>query len=112
MAIQKRSRAKTMAKAAPKRRPTRMTPRKSKDVPVTQEMLYEVRAELQHSIVSLESKMESKFKSVDGRFDLIDSKFEKVLAEVHRVGLLVEEQNSRNRFVLDGYASLDERGPP
>jgi hypothetical protein len=92
MALRKTSLVKKAIIATKKKR---LTPRKSKDVPVTQEMLNEVRSELKHSIVSLDLKM--------------GTQFEKVLAEVHRVGLLVEEQNSRNRFVLDGYASLDER---
>jgi hypothetical protein len=46
---------------------------------------------------------------MNSKFALMDSKFDKVISEVHRIGLLVEEQNARNKFVLDGYTSLSDR---
>ncbi|MEQ1664384.1 MAG: hypothetical protein ABL927_03310 [Bdellovibrionales bacterium] len=55
------------------------------------------------------AEMESRFDKVDARFANLDSKLEKILSEVHRIGLLVEEQNARNKFVLDGYTSLSDR---
>ncbi len=73
----------------------RVSPRKSKDIPVTQEMLFEVQNRLIHELNSNRSEM--------------NAKFEKLLSEVHRIGLLVEEQNARNKFVLDGYTSLSDR---
>lgn len=92
------------------------TPKKSKDIPVTQEMLYEVRDELIHRMDSRFSGMDSRFASMDSRFASmdakfanIDEKFEKVLSEIHRIGLLVEEQNSRNKYVLDGYEQIYRR---
>lgn len=39
----------------------------------------------------------------------VKSDVQKVLVAVHRVTALVEEQNSRNRYVLDGYQSLHDR---
>jgi hypothetical protein len=46
----------------------------------------------------------------------MDAKFETVLAAVHhvaaevaRVGVLVEEQNSRNQIVLEGLTGLAQR---
>lgn len=64
---------------------------------------------LDAKIDALRSEMDSRFKLVDVRFDRTDAKIENVLAAVHRVGLLVEEQNARNIFVLDGYTSLNDR---
>jgi uncharacterized phage infection (PIP) family protein YhgE len=73
------------------------------------------------------SQVDARFSQVDARFDQVDIRFnqvessiaglrselksdiEKVLAAVHRVSLLVEEQNARNKYVLDGYGLLSER---
>ncbi|MCB0407492.1 MAG: hypothetical protein KDD34_04750 [Bdellovibrionales bacterium] len=143
----------------------KVPPKKSAQIPVTKEMLFEVRDELKYSVSSLERKMESRFKkndsrlnrieacfksvdarfgSIDARFESIDARFEaidarfdkidarfklvdarfdkmesrfadiesllkKVLSEVHRIGLFVEEQNARNKYVLDGYTSVSDR---
>lgn len=86
-------------------------------------MLYEVRGELKSDILSLEEKMNGKFKRVDARFNQVDAQFNELRADikeiksefksmhalVHRQTLLMEEQNNRNRIVLDGYASLFDR---
>lgn len=62
------------------------------------------------------NEIDARFDEVNARFDEVhskfhqqDSKFEKILSEIHRIGLLVEEQNARNKFVLDGYTSLNDR---
>ena len=69
-----------------------------------------------HGIDSRFDEMNAKFHNVDSRFDDLDSKFHKVMAEiqkltgeVHNTRLLMEEQNSKNIFVLDGYTSLSDR---
>ncbi len=67
----------------------------AKDLPAKQGMLQLVRSELK-------SEMKSGFRQVD-------SKLEQVLSEVSRVGLLVEEQNSRNSVVLEGLTGLWDR---
>lgn len=89
---------------------------KSKEVFVTQSMLYEVRDELKSDIASLSLRMESRFKRVDARFSEIEARVDEVLSEVksqnakfHRMLTLYEEQESRNRYVLDGYTSLNDR---
>jgi hypothetical protein len=46
---------------------------------------------------------------MDSKFNQMDSKLEKVLSEVHRMAIMMEEQNSRNKFVLDGYEQLYKR---
>lgn len=91
-------------------------PKKSSDLYVTQEQFKEGIAELKSSIVSVDHKvdsLESRMDSLDSRMDSLeskfDSKFEKVFEHLHGIKLLVEEQNARNKFVLDGYTSLYAR---
>ncbi len=38
----------------------------------------------------------------------MDAGFHEVKSELHRVALLVEDQNAKNRYVLDGYTQLYE----
>ena len=77
-------------------------PARAQDVPVTQGMLRLVRSELKSDIHGLKSEIKSGFHKAD-------SKVEQVLAEVARVGSLVEEQNSRNQIVLEGLTNLFHR---
>ncbi len=102
---------------------SKKTPVRSKDIPVTQAMLYKVRNDLKHDNFSIRHEMNARFKEVDARFNQVDARFnqvdarfekleskmEEVLSAVHRVGLLVEEQDARNKYVLDGYAQLYEQ---
>ena len=99
------------------------SPTKSPHIPTTQEMLYEVRDELKSDTQALRHEMNSKFAKIDSKFAKIDSKFaemnsqiqelhseiQSVHSAVHRVALLMEEQNARNKYVLDGYTSLNDR---
>jgi predicted transcriptional regulator len=64
---------KTKVKSVSKKYPTRAA-----DVPVTQSMLYSVRDELKGDIKSMDLKMESQFKEVDGRFVEVESRFQKI----------------------------------
>ena len=96
---------------------------KTGDLPVTQLMFTtlrkQIKAEINSSEKRLESKInqveskinqvESKINQVESKINQVDSKVELVLSEIHRMAILMEEQNSRNKFVLDGYASLYER---
>ncbi len=43
---------------------------------------------------------------IDRKIEKIESKIETVLAAIHQMRMLVEEQNNRNKYVLDGYANL------
>ncbi len=72
-------------------------------------MLHLVRSELKSEMKSGFKKVDAQFKEVDARFDKMESKFEQVLSEVARVGILVEEQNSKNRVVLEGLTGLFQR---
>ena len=102
----KKTTKKSAQKATKKKK---VPPKKSPDVPATQAMIYELREEMKNSMSSLESKMEARFNKIDGRFNEVDSNIKKVVAELHRVALVVEEQNARNKYVLDGYTSLNDR---
>ena len=55
------------------------------------------------------NKIDARFNEMDGKFNGLNSKFELVLSEVHRIGLMVEEQNSRNTVVLEGLTGLFRR---
>lgn len=106
-------------------------------VPVTVEMLNECEARLTHKMEAgfqaLRSEFSSELRSEIGgvksdvagiksklnivksdiaeiKSDLsgVKSELSGVKSELHRVALLVEEQNARNKYVLDGYAQLYE----
>jgi hypothetical protein len=97
--------------------------REAKDIPSTQGMLQLVRTELKsemkagfrqmdsrfEQIHSEIARLDSRFSHLDSKFSHLDSKFEQMLSEVSRIGLLVEEQNSRNHIVLEGLTSLWQR---
>ena len=59
---------------------------------------------LDSKVTALDSKVDALKLEMNARFESLeskmDAKIETVLAAVHRVGLLVEEQNARNKFVL------------
>jgi chromosome segregation ATPase len=133
-------------------------PRRAREVPVTQIMLFGVRDELKahvraeiHGVngqvrgVRAEfkridarfSEMEARFNKVNARFNEIDARFNEIdarfneidarfnevdvrferveasiqnlISEVHRLAILIEEQNARNRIVLDGLTGLFAR---
>ena len=91
-------------------------PLRSGNVLVTQRMLSSVKSELKSDItsVSLEvklvrSELGALRLDMNSKFEMMDSKLEKVIAAIHRTNALVEEQNSRNRVVLDGYDHIYRR---
>jgi hypothetical protein len=73
-------------------------PIRSQQVPATTAMLYEMEERLT-------SRMDAGFESLRSEFK---SDFGQLKSELHRVALLVEEQNARNKYVMDGYAPLYE----
>ena len=82
---------------------------RAKDVPVAQGMLHLVRAELKADI----KKVETSVHAVEANLRVVESNLmsaiHQVASEVARVGMLVEEQNSRNNLVLEGLTGLFER---
>ncbi|MBY0386364.1 hypothetical protein K2X05_14505 [bacterium] len=72
---------------------------------------------LNKRVDSLKSEISSKFAKVDMRFNELERKMDEgftelrdmlnaIMTKIHRTEALSEEQNSRNLFVLDGYAHL------
>ena len=89
---------------------------RAKDVPVTQEMLYNVRDQLLHNSHSLEHRMEAfehRMDAFEHRMDAFDHKLDaldqKIDSRFNELKVLIEEQNARNRIVLDGLTNLFAR---
>ena len=55
---------------------------------------------------ALKSEMNSRFESLEAK---MDSRFEEMMSVIHKNNALVEEQNSRNRVVLDALVGISER---
>jgi len=76
-----------------------------------------VKTELNHKIDSVKTELNHKIDSVNadlsGKMDSLNTKmdtgFNHLSNQIHQIKILMEEQNARNRYVLDGYASLYER---
>ena len=97
-------------------------PLRSPQVPVTVEMLNEMEGRLSHKIdfglaavraeiSGVKSEifgLKSETSGIKSEIFGIKSEISGIKSELHRVALLVEEQNARNKFVLDGYAQLYE----
>jgi len=104
--------------------------KKSTEILVTKEMLEETRDELKADIASIKLETRSGFEKVDSRFSEVKSEIEGVRSEVagvrseisevkseiksltaavHRALALHEDQNARNRYVLDGHTNLHDR---
>ncbi len=112
-------------------------PIKSDDVPATQRHLELVRQELKSDITSFHLEMragfqamdarfqsidarfksidarffdmDSRFTKIDGQFLAIDARFERLESILLSMKAMMEEQNSRNRYVLDGYNFLFDK---
>lgn len=82
-----------------KRIKTAKTPLRSNQVPATAAMLYAMEDRLNH-------KMAAGLQGVHSEIHGVKSEMHGMKSELHRVALLVEEQNARNKYVMDGYAQL------
>ena len=119
-----------------KRIKTVKRPVRSPEVPATTAMLYAmedrldhkiegVRADLKSDIHGVKTEMQdmkSEMQSMKSEIQGIKSEIHGIKSEIqgmksemhgmksefHRVALLVEEQNARNKYVLDGYGQLYE----
>lgn len=100
------------------------------DQPATRKIVWLVRDELRSDFQSLEQKMESRFTemesrfskidsrfnemearftSIDSRFQSIESRFLSIESKLSQMMVLLEEQNSNNRIVLEGLQGLWQR---
>ncbi|MGE3974066.1 MAG: hypothetical protein AB7F59_06020 [Bdellovibrionales bacterium] len=59
------------------------------------------------------AEIDGRFEALDGKFKAVDKQFESLSAEMrshfHNMKLLIEEQNARNKYVLDGYTQIFDR---
>ncbi len=127
--IPKKSNAAKTQKSSPMPKP-----KKTREIVATHGLVNELRGEMKREFTSVRleiksfqkqvdarfnhvdarfNQVDARFNEIDGRFNQVDAQFkkvyseiEKVLAAIHRTNALVEEQNARNRYVLDGYTSL------
>ena len=68
----------------------------------------EVKSELKSDIANVKSELNSLRNEMNSKLDKMDVKFEEIKSANHRMLTLLEEQNSRNRVALDGYAAVHE----
>lgn len=107
---------------------------KSDDLPASRSMLKLVRNELKSDIKAVDRKvdaldakvdaMDARFKAIDARFDAMDAKFDaletkfdtrfnhfsdRIDSRLSRMELLIEEQRSDNRIVLEAIVGMNQR---
>lgn len=75
---------------------------RAKQIPVTAEMLYGIRDELMHRFTSVDLNFQSLEKKIDGRFELM-------MAEMRRIGVVTEEQRAQNIYALDAVTNVSDR---
>jgi chromosome segregation ATPase len=70
--------------------------------------LHEVRAEI-HELRAEIHAVKAELQEIKSDIHELKSQFSQLEKTMHKVALLVEEQNNRNKIVLDGLAQLFER---
>jgi hypothetical protein len=98
-----------ISKTAKKKKTVRKYPRRASEVPVTQAMLFGVRDELKAFVKSEIHGVKSEIHGIKSENQGIKSETQGIKSEIHRLALLIEEQNARNRIVLDGLTGLFAR---
>ena len=83
-------------------------PVRSRDVPATAAMLFEMEERMNHRMDAGFHRMRAEFNGLRAEFGGLKAEVSGIKSELHRIALLVEEQNARNKYVLDGYAQLYE----
>lgn len=51
-------------------------------------------------------KIDARFNEIDGRFSKIEAQIADLISVIHQMRMTIEEQNARNKYVLDGFANL------
>jgi uncharacterized protein (UPF0335 family) len=82
---------------------------KADEVPVTAAMLRETRTELLERIDQAKSELRAEFAELRAEVHSLRADVHGMRAEIARIGLLVEEQNARNKIVLDGLMAYIDR---
>jgi hypothetical protein len=78
-------------------------------VPASVKLVKTVRNELKADIQSVQSELKAVESRLDSKISTLDSKIEKTIGNTHRIQVLMEEQRSENRIVLDGLKNMMER---
>jgi hypothetical protein len=78
-------------------------------VPASVKLVKEIRNELRADIRSVQNEMKAVESRLDSKISVLDSKIEKTIANTHRIQVIMEEQRSENRIVLDGLKNMMER---
>ena len=89
--------------------PAKPSPLTSDEVPVTRGMLAGVRTELLQRIDAARAELKSEIHEVKAEIHQVKAEIHEVKAGIARIEVLVEEQNARNRIVLDGITALLSR---
>ncbi len=72
------------------------------DLPASVRLVKQIRSELRAELRSLEARLDSLDSKMESRFD-------QMLVVSHRTQVLMEEQRSENRIVLDGLKTVLDR---
>lgn len=99
----------SLMKKKPKKIPRVEVPDRAANMIVNQAMLYDVRDEIKAEFRSHDRRFDSLEKRFDSVGNRLEAKIEKLSADIYRMMGLMEEQENRNRAVLDGYASIYDR---
>ncbi len=95
-----------------KLKPIKIPSARAEDQFVTRKMLWLVRDELKSDIRALDRKIgsiDSRGDSLESTIKQINVKLEEISVDNHRMHILLEEQNSNNRIVLEGLQALWQR---
>lgn len=91
-----------------------------RDLPATQgfvqDQIQDLKSEMNQRFGAIDKRLDShdekfksheeEFRSIDRRFDQVDTKLVEIQGQVSRIGVVVEEQNERNKVVLEGLSQL------
>ena len=109
MATKAKQKMKTSKNPSVLKRKRQVPISKTENLPATVGMINLLEFKIKSDFKSLEKKMDARFNRVDAQFNTIESGLANVASEVRRMAILMEEQNTRNKFVLDGYEQLYKR---
>jgi hypothetical protein len=90
------------------KKPIRRLITKVDDVPVThlelnaiKRQISSVRLSMDKQFKSVDERFESLEAKMDSRFTFMNARFDQLQADIHKVLVTVEEQNARNKVVMD-----------
>jgi hypothetical protein len=85
------------------------SPKKEGELPVTKRFLDLRIQEVKGDITSLRMETTAGFTKMDARFKEQNAKFESLDSKITKMLVLLEDQNDRNRVVLDSYTTVYEK---